>query len=88
MAASADLRTTLTSALQGYCIPKDGEGCGLWRACYKGGGCDCGTSPYLVYSAAARRCVGKCQPGQEPGTQTISCAAGQQRNVVKSSEDC
>ena len=86
--ATAGLTETLTEKLQKYCVPKEEEGCGVWRACYRSSACDCGSSPNLVYSEADRRCVGKCSAGQKPGAEVHSCAGGQQRNVVKSSEDC
>jgi hypothetical protein len=81
--ANADLRTTLTSALQGYCIPKEG-GCGTYQARYQNGSCYCGayTGTYMYYDEGARTCRPKCPAGQVPEL-TSGCQGGYEVLLIK-----
>jgi hypothetical protein len=81
--ARADLRSSLTSALQGYCIPKDAAGCGVLRAKYQNSACYCGNATYMYYDATARTCRPKCPAGQIPQETSGGCQAGYGGLVVK-----
>jgi hypothetical protein len=82
--ARADLKSTLTSKLSQYCIPKDAEGCGVMRPRYQSGTCYCGNSTYMQYSANLRTCQVKCPAGQIPDISTSGgCDGGYGVLLVK-----
>jgi hypothetical protein len=68
--ARADLKSTLTSKLIQYCIPKDTTGC-TYKANYTGTGCVCPTGG-RYYSTINRRCDA-CSAGTYALPNTASC---------------
>ena len=90
--ASENLRTALTRALENQCIPKDEEGCGIYRPRHENNACYCGNPIYMKYDTDLRTCQVICPAGQMPdivssiqtlGTSASGCPAGYGPMIIK-----
>ncbi|MGN0929057.1 MAG: hypothetical protein ACI4N3_00250 [Alphaproteobacteria bacterium] len=76
--------SSLDTALQKYCIPKDATYCSSsFRARYNiaNDRCDCANNTYLEYDASKRHCKIKCPAGSYPAI-IPSCSAGSVKFLI------
>ena len=91
-ASVSELRAALTRALENQCIPKDEEGCGIYKPRFEDNACYCGNPIYMRYDTAQRTCQVICPAGQMPdivssiqtlGASASGCPAGYGPMIIK-----